>query len=46
MKKKKLMSVRKIHQFGHEKAREDARAKALKIARNYAMCLVLVSVSS
>ena len=46
MKKKMLMSVRKIHQFGQEEASEDARAKVLKIARNYAMCLVLISISS
>ena len=29
-----------------KKASEDARAKVLKIARNYAMCLMLISISS
>ena len=35
-----------IHRFGHEKGSEDATAKVLKIARNYAICLTLTSISS
>ena len=30
----------------HEKGSEDSTAKALKIARNYAICLMLISISS